>query len=211
MEMRDGNRVNTLSAEGVELQNVRVFDAGGGHARYELRFSRVAWKPFPVKPKPPDCMVRIKDQLPGPLGHVFVGWEDMSVRRMARKISELVKSSPEAVAFVAEDNRSYRVVTIAKVTEEKDVRVEYVPRDGLLELRSKTDTTKRFYFRDRWHHNNNNNPGVYEVSFRCSSYESRRGKDLSTGLPQSEYRAIGRMVLPKGDGSPLGSLLVEII
>lgn len=28
MEMRDGNRVNTLSAEGVELQNVRVFDDG---------------------------------------------------------------------------------------------------------------------------------------------------------------------------------------
>lgn len=206
MEMRDGNRVNTLSAEGVELQNVRVFDDGGGHARYELRFSRVAWKPFPVKPKPLDCMVRIKDQLPGPLGPVFVGWEDMSVRRMARKISELVKSSPEAVAFVAEDNRSYRVVTIAKVTEEKDVRVEYVPRDGLLELRSATDTTKRFYFRDRWH----NNPGGDEVSFRCSSYEALRGKDLSTVLPQSDYRAIVRMVLPKSKGSPLGALLIEI-
>lgn len=199
MEMRDGNRVNTLSAEG-------VFDDGGGHARYELRFSRVAWKPFQVKPKPLDCMVRIKDQLPGPLGPVFVGWEDMSVRRMARKISELVKSSPEAVAFVAEDNRSYRVVTIAKVTEEKDVRVEYVPRDGLLELRSATDTTKRFYFRDRWH----NNPGGDEVSFRCSSYEALRGKDLSTVLPQSDYRAIVRMVLPKSKGSPLGALLIEI-
>lgn len=206
MEEHDGGRTNTFSADGMTLRNVRVVDDGSGHPRRELLFSRVAWKPFQVKPKPLDCMVRIKDQLPGPLGPVFVGWEDMSVRRMARKISELVKSSPEAVAFVAEDNRSYRVVTIAKVTEEKDVRVEYVPRDGLLELRSATDTTKRFYFRDRWH----NNPGGDEVSFRCSSYEALRGKDLSTVLPQSDYRAVVRMVLPKSEGSPLGALLIEI-
>lgn len=207
LEVHDEGRTNTFSADGMTLRHVHVVDDGSGHPRYELLFRRVAWKPTPVKPKPLDCMVRIKDQLPGPLGPVFVGWEDMSVRRMARKISELVKSSPEAVAFVAEDNRSYRVVTIAKVTEEKDVRVEYVPRDGLLELRSATDTTKRFYFRDRWY----SNPDGEEVSFRCSSYKALRDKDLSTMLPQSDYRAIVRMVLPKSEGSPLGALLVEII
>lgn len=207
LEVQDEGPTNTFSADGMTLRNVRVVDDGSGQPRYELLFSRVAGEPTPVKPKPLDCMVRIKDQLPGPLGRVFVGWENMSVRRMARKISELVKSSPEAVAFVSEDNRSYRVVTIAKVTEEKDARREYFPRDGLLKLRLKTNTTKRFYFLADWY----NKPVGKEVSFRCSSYEALRGKDLSTILPQSEYRAVVRMVLPKSEGSPLGALLVEII
>lgn len=209
MEVCDGDRVSTFSGEGMTLRNVRVVSDGGGNARYDLLFSRSAWKPTPVKPNPLDCMVRIKDQLPGIHGPILTGWKDMTVRRMARKLAEEIKILPEALSFVAEDKRSYRVVTIAKVTEEKTVRGVYVPNRG--EVVSRIDlpvtTTKRFYFRTRWY----NNPDGEEVSFRCSSYKALRGKDLSTMLPPSEYRAVVRMVLPKSEGSPLGALLVEII
>lgn len=211
MEEHDGGRTNTFSADGMTLRNVRVVDDGGGHPRYELLFSRVAWKPTPVKPKtkPLDCMVRIKDQLPGIHGPLLTRWKDMTVRNMALKLAEEIKILPEARSFVAEDKRSYRVLTIAKVTEEKAVQGVYVPRRG--EVVSSIDlpvtTTKRFYFRTRWY----NNPDGEEVSFRCSSYKALRGKDLSTVLPQSDYRAVVRMVLPKSEGCPLGALLVEII
>lgn len=204
----DGDRRIANDLKGLQLVSITPGEIRIGEPlRFELAFRKNLRPIRFMFADPLKSMVRVKDQLPGPLGRIFVGWEDMSVRRMARKISELAKSSPEAVAFVAEDNRSYRVVTIAKVTEEKDARGEYVPRDGLLKLRLKTNTTKRFYFRDRWY----NNPDGEEVSFRCSSYEALRDKDLSTMLPQSDYRAIVRMVLPKSEGSPLGALLVEII
>lgn len=209
MEVHDEGRTNTFSADGMTPRNVRVVDDGSGHPRYELLFSRVAWKPVPVKPKPLDCMVRIKDQLPGIHGPLLTGWRDMTVRNMALKLAAEIKILPEARSFVAEDKRSYRVVTIAKVTEEKAVQGVYVPRRG--EVVSRIDlpvtTTKQFYFRDRWC----NNPDGTEVSFRCPSYKALRGKDLSTMLPQSDYRAVVRMVLPKSEGSPLGALLVEII
>ena len=203
-----GNCRTTTVREGLILQSIEPVYHGGSGPRYKMNFIKAERFAQRARPDDPlDCLVRIKEQLPGIHGPVFVGWKDMPVRRMARKISELVKSSSEASAFFAEDNRSYRVVTIAKVTEEKDVRGEYVPRDGLLKLRLKTNTTKRFYFRDRWY----NNPGGEEVSLQCSSYEALRGKDLSTMLPQSDHRAVVRMVLPKSEGSPLGALLVEII
>ncbi len=208
MKIHDGNLENTFSSDGMTLRNVRVVRDGGGNARYELLFSRVAWKPAPVKPKPLDCMVRIKDQLPGIHAPVLFGWKDGTVRSIARKLAKEIKILPEAMSFVAEDKRSYRVVTIAKVTEEKAVRGVYVPARG--EVVSRIDlpvaTTKKFYFRTRWY----NNPDGEEVSFRCSSYKALLGKDLSTVIPQSDYRAIVRMVLPKSEGSPLGALLVEI-
>lgn len=158
---------------------------------------------------PLNSMVRIKDQIPGIHGPLLTGWKDMTVRNMALKLAEEIKILPEAQSFVAEDKRSYRVLTIAKVAEEKAVQGVYVPRRG--EVASRIDlpvnTTKRFYFRTRWY----NNPDGEEVSFRCSSYKALRGKDLSTVLPRSDYRAVVRMVLPKSEGSPLGALLVEII
>lgn len=209
MEVHDEGHTNTFSADGMTLRNVRVVDDGSGHPRYELLFSRVAWKPTPVKPKPLDCMVRIKDQVPGIHGPLLTGWKDMTVRNMALKLAEEIKTLPEARSFVAEDNRSYRVATIVKVTEEKAVQGVYVPRRG--EVVARIDlpvtTTKRFYFRDRWY----NNPDGEEVSFRCSSYKALLGKDLSTMQENRPYRAVVRMVLPKSEGSPLGALLVEII
>lgn len=209
MKIYDGNLENTFSSDGMTLRNVRVVSDGGGNARYELLFSRVAWKPTPVKPRPLDCMVRIKDQPTGLFGPVLAGWKDMTVRRMALKLAEEVKILPEAVPFVAEDKRSYRVLTIAKVTEEKAVQGVYVPKRGDTEtkLGTKLVTTKRFHFRDRWY----NSPDGDELSFRCSSYKALLGKDLSTMLPRSDYRLVVRMVLPKSTGSPLGALLVELI
>lgn len=214
MKIHDGNLENTFSSDGMTLRNVRVVDDGGGNARYELLFSRVVWnptpvKPKPVKPKPLDCMVRIKDQRPGIHAPVLFRWRDGTVRSIARKLAEEIKILPEALSFVAEDKRSYRVLTIAKVTEEKAVQGVYVPKRG--EVVSRIDlpvaTTKKFYFRTRWY----NNPDGEEVSFRCSSYKALLGKDLSTVIPQSKYRAIVRMVLPKSEGSPLGALLVEVV
>lgn len=204
MKILDGNLENTFSSDGMTLRNVRVVSDGGGNARYELLFSRVAWKP-----KPLDCMVRIKDQLPGIHAPVLFRWKDGTVRSIARKLAEEIKILPEAMSFVAEDKRSYRVLTIAKVTEEKAVQGVYVPKRG--EVVSRIDlpvaTTKKFYFRTRWY----NNPDGEEVSFRCPSYKALLGKDLSTVTPQSNYRAIVRMVLPKSEGSPLGALLVEVV
>ena len=209
MEVHDEGRTNTLSADGMTLRNVRVVDDGSGHPRYELLFSRTAWKPTPVKPKPLDCMVRIKDQLPGIHAPVLFRWKDGTVRSIARKLAEEIKILPVAMSFVAEDKRSYRVLTIAKVTEEKAVQGVYVPKRG--EVVSRIDlpvaTTKKFYFRTRWYAN----PDGAELSFRCSSYKALLGKDLSTMLPRSDYRLIVRMVLPKSTGSPLGALLVELI
>ena len=209
MKIHDGNLENTFSSDGMTLRNVRVVSDGGGNARYELLFSRVAWKPTPVKPRPLDCMVRIKDQLPGIHAPVLFRWKDGTVRSIARKLAEEVKILPEALSFVSEDKRSYRVLTIAKVAEEKAVQGVYVPKRG--EVVSGIDlpvaTTKKFYFRTRWY----NNPSGEEVSFRCSSYKALLGKDLSTVIPHSNYRAIVRMVLPKSTGSPLGALLVEVV
>lgn len=209
LEVHDEGRTNTFSADGMTLRNVRVVDDGSGHPRYELLFSRVAWKPTPVKPKPMNSMVRIKDQLPGHYGLFMERWGDMTVRRMALKIAETIKVVPEMCNFRAEDERDYGVVSIAKVSEEKEVLGVRVPKKGDTEskLETKLATAKRFYFRNRWYCN----PGGEELSFRCSSYEALLGKDLSEMLEERPYKAIVRMVLPKSAGSPLGAVLVEFI
>lgn len=209
LEVHDEGRTNTFSADGMTLRNVRVVDDGSGHPRYELLFSRVAWKPTPVKPKPLNSMVRIKDQLPGHYGLFMERWGDMTVRRMALKIAETIKVVPEMCNFRAEDERDYGVVSIAKVSEEKEVLGVRVPKKGDIEskLETKLATAKRFYFRNRWYCN----PGGEELSFRCSSYEALLGKDLSEMLEERPYKAIVRMVLPKSAGSPLGAVLVEFI
>lgn len=212
LEVHDEGRTNTFSADGMTLRNVRVVDDGSGHPRYELLFSRVAWKPTPVKPKPLDCMVKTSEQLFGSTGIVFNAfnqWPDMPVRRLARKLAKLTKPTPQTCNFQATDGRHYGVLTIAKVSEEKEIRAMFTPSRGLTapDTTAKLETTKRFYFRDRWYANT----GGEELSFRCSSYEALLGKDLSEMLEGRPYKAIVRMVLPKSEGSPLGAVLVEFI
>ena len=209
MKIHDGNLENTFSSDGMTLRNVRVVSDGGGNARYELLFSRVTWKPTPVKPRPLDCMVRVKDQLPGHFSLFMERCGDMTVRRMALKIAETIKVVPEMCNFRAEDKRDYGVVSIAKVTEEKEIRGVQVPKKGDTDakLETKLVTAKRFYFRSRWY----NIPDGEELSFRCSSYEALLGKDLSEMLEERPYKAVVRMVLPKSTGSPLGAVLVEFI
>ena len=209
LEEHDGDRVNTLSADGMTLRNVSVVSDGGGGARYKLLFSRVAWSPTPVKPNPLDSMVHIKDQLPGHYGLLMDRWSDMTVRRLALKLAETIKVVPEMCNFRAEDKRDYGVMPIAKVSEEKEIRGVHIPKRGGTEskLETKLVTAKRFYFRNRWY----NNPGGEELSFRCSSYKALLGKDLSEMLEERPYKAIVRMVLPKSEGSPLGAVLVEFI
>lgn len=210
INLTDGDRKAQYQADDAELVSLTPREIRVGEPpRFDIVFHKDIRPLQYVFANPLNRMVRIKDQLPGIHGPLLAGWKDMTVRNMALKLAEEIKILPEAQSFVAEDKRSYRVLTIAKVTEEKAVQGVYVPGRG--EVVSRIDlpvnTTKRFYFRTRWY----NNPDGEEVSFQCSSYKALRGKDLSTVLPQSDYRAVVRMVLPKSEGSPLGALLVEII
>lgn len=206
----DGDRRIAKDIQDVQLVSVTPGEIRIGEpVRFELAFRKNMRPLRYVFADPLNSMVRIKDQLPGIHAPVLFRWKDGTVRSIARKLAEEIKILPEAISFVAEDKRSYRVLTIAKVTEEKAVQGVYVPKRG--EVVSRIDlpvaTTKKFYFRTRWY----NNPDGEEVSFRCSSYKALLGKDLSTVIPHSNYRAIVRMVLPKSEGSPLGALLVEVV
>lgn len=206
----DGDRRIANDLKGLQLVSITPGEIRIGEPlRFELAFRKNLRPLRYVFADPLNSMVRIKDQLPGIHAPVLFRWKDGTVRSIARKLAEEIKILPEEMSFVAEDKRSYRVLTIAKVTEEKAVQGVYVPKRG--EVVSRIDlpvaTTKKFYFRTRWY----NNPDGEEVSFRCSSYKALLGKDLSTVIPKSNYRAIVRMVLPKSEGSPLGALLVEVV
>ena len=206
----DGDRRIAKDLMGVQLASVTPGEIRSGEPlRFELAFRKNLRPIRYVFADPLTSMVRIKDQLPGHCGLFMERWGDMTVRRMALKLAETTQVVPEMCNFRAEDKRDYGVVSIAKVSEEKEILGVHVPKSGDTEskLETKLSTTRRFYFRNRWY----NNPDGEELSFRCSSYEALLGKDLSEMLEESPYKAIVRMVLPKSEGSPLGALLVEII
>lgn len=206
----DGDRRIANDIQDVQLVSVTPGEIRIGEpVRFELAFRKNMRPLRYVFADPLNSMVRIKDQLPGHFSLFMERCGDMAVRRLALKIAETIKVVPEMCNFRAEDKRDYGVVSIAKVTEEKEIRGVQVPKKGDTEakLETKLVTTKRFYFRSRWY----NIPDGEELSFRCSSYEALLGKDLSEMLEERPYKAIVRMVLPKSTGSPLGAVLVEFI
>ena len=210
INLTDGDRKAQYQADDAELISLTPKEFRVGEPpRFDIVFHKDIRPLQYVFADPLNSMVRIKDQLPGHFSLFMERCGDMTVRRLALKIAETIKVVPEMCNFRAADKRDYGVVSIAKVTEEKEIRGVQVPKKGDTEakLETKLVTAKRFYFRSRWY----NIPDGEELSFRCSSYEALLGKDLSEMLEERPYKAVVRMVLPKSTGSPLGAVLVEFI
>lgn len=206
----DGDRRVANNLKGLQLVSITPGEIRIGEPlQFELAFRKNLRPIRYVFADPLNSMVRIKDQLPGHFSLFIERCGDMTVRRMALNIAETIKVVPEMCNFRAEDKRDYGVISIAKVSEEKEIRGVHIPKGGDTEskLETKLVTAKRFYFRNRWYGNTDGE----ELSFRCSSYEALLGKDLSEMLEERPYKAIVRMVLPKSTGSPLGAVLIEFI
>lgn len=204
-DRRIANDLKDLQLVHITPGEIRI----GEPLRFELAFRKNLRPIRFMFADPLNSMVRVKDQLPGHFSPFIERCGDTTVRRLALKLAETIKVVPEMCNFRAEDKRDYGVISIAKVSEEKEIRGVHIPKRGDTEskLETKLVTAKRFYFRNRWYGNTDGE----ELSFRCSSYEALLGKDLGEMLEDPPYKAIVRMVLPKSTGSPLGAVLVEFI
>ncbi len=211
IQSHGGNCLYTTVREGLMLQSIEPVYHGGSKSRYKMKFTkaeRFAQRAQPIDPL--DCMVRVKDQPLVDLHQPYLrDLGDMPVRRLAHKIAEEISIVPAGRPFTAEDGRSYVVLTIAKVTEERAIpRVLRVPQgDVETKLYLPVSTTRRFYFRSLWCAD----PDSWEASFQCSSYEALLGEDLSVAerAETGGHKVVVRMVLPKSTGSPLGAVLAE--
>lgn len=211
LEERDGDRVSTFSADGMTLQDIRVVDCGG-LPRRELRFSRVAWKPVPVKPKPLNCTVDKKTFRTRPLVYNLFrpGEDQLTVRQLANRYARKVGSDDGmGLLFEASDGRCYTVLPVSNVTERREAAGRKPHMGYYVDGYNRVITHKEYQF---LHIRFRNPHPVVQVpdnpTVRSTSYKALVGKTIQ--LPEW-FPAKIRMVLPKGPKLPLGGVLAEVI